>query len=317
MIEQILGRSCRRMERGYRRVARLFSNLSAGTWSSRSQREASESVAATRAPIGAVCTIASWCASKLETYQSPTSVARKLRRSCAMGRTRFPPPKELPALDDTEGWKVYVTETDAFVRSLVGEATAGFKGSIEIETSAHVRSMSSRPRVSETMTAECSSTSTAAPGSSAAETCARGRRSRRAESIKVRVWSVDYRMPPEDPFPAPLDDCLTAYRLLLDEREPSEIVVGGTSAGGNLAAALVLRACDERHFPCLRRLSSTLARSTSQDRANTWQINDGLDNVLSGPSSPVPSSMPVAMIAKSPTSPRSSETFADSLPPFF
>ena len=47
-----------------------------------------------------------------------------------MGRLG-PPPRELPALDDAEGWKTYVTETDGFVRSMVGDATAGFKGSIE------------------------------------------------------------------------------------------------------------------------------------------------------------------------------------------
>ncbi len=60
-----------------------------------------------------------------------------------------------------------------------------------------------------------------------------------------RVWAVDYRMPPEHPYPAALDDCLAAYRALLEERLPSEIIVSGGSAGGNLAAALMLRARDE------------------------------------------------------------------------
>ena len=59
------------------------------------------------------------------------------------------------------------------------------------------------------------------------------------------MWSVDYRMPPDHPFPTPLDDCLAAYRALLEERRPEEIIVGGASAGGNLAGALVLRARDE------------------------------------------------------------------------
>jgi epsilon-lactone hydrolase len=60
-----------------------------------------------------------------------------------------------------------------------------------------------------------------------------------------RVWAVDYRMPPTHPYPAALDDCIAAYRALLGEREPSEIIVSGGSAGGNLAAALILRAKDE------------------------------------------------------------------------
>jgi monoterpene epsilon-lactone hydrolase len=63
--------------------------------------------------------------------------------------------------------------------------------------------------------------------------------------LQRRVWSVDYRMAPEHPYPAGLDDCLAAYRALLREYAPSEIIISGGSAGGNLAAALVLRARDE------------------------------------------------------------------------
>ena len=49
----------------------------------------------------------------------PTSVSPKAQEVLAMGRLG-PPPKELPALDDTAGWKSYVAETDGFVRSMVG-----------------------------------------------------------------------------------------------------------------------------------------------------------------------------------------------------
>ncbi len=66
-----------------------------------------------------------------------------------------------------------------------------------------------------------------------------------ADKLGVRCYAVDYRMPPEQPYPAPLDDCLAAYRGLLERYAPENIVVGGGSAGGNLAAALVLRARDE------------------------------------------------------------------------
>jgi epsilon-lactone hydrolase len=66
-----------------------------------------------------------------------------------------------------------------------------------------------------------------------------------ATRVGARVWAVDYRMPPDHPFPAPLDDCLTVYRALLQQRGPEHIIVGGASAGGNLAAALTLRARDE------------------------------------------------------------------------
>jgi acetyl esterase/lipase len=63
-----------------------------------------------------------------------------------------------------------------------------------------------------------------------------------AARVQQRVWSVDYRMPPDHPYPAALDDCIAAYRALLRERSAAEIIVSGGSAGGNLAAALLLRA---------------------------------------------------------------------------
>jgi acetyl esterase/lipase len=68
---------------------------------------------------------------------------------------------------------------------------------------------------------------------------------RSASQLGVRMVSVDYRMPPDHPYPAGLDDCLVWYRALLRDHAPEEIVVGGGSAGGNLAAALILRARDE------------------------------------------------------------------------
>jgi monoterpene epsilon-lactone hydrolase len=63
------------------------------------------------------------------------------------------------------------------------------------------------------------------------------------------AYSVDYRMPPEHPYPAALDDCLAAYGAVLELHEPRDVIVGGTSAGGNLAAALMLRARDEGIAP--------------------------------------------------------------------
>ncbi|UVO53596.1 alpha/beta hydrolase [Sphingomonas sp. SUN039] len=66
-----------------------------------------------------------------------------------------------------------------------------------------------------------------------------------ATRLQRRVWSVDYRMAPDHPYPAALDDCIAAYRALLGERTQNEIIVSGGSAGGNLAAALMLRARDE------------------------------------------------------------------------
>lgn len=65
---------------------------------------------------------------------------------------------------------------------------------------------------------------------------------RLAKEIGVPVYAVDYRLAPEHRYPAGLDDCVTAYRALLDRGiSASSIVAGGDSAGGNLTLALALR----------------------------------------------------------------------------
>jgi acetyl esterase/lipase len=67
----------------------------------------------------------------------------------------------------------------------------------------------------------------------------------RAASLGVRVLSVDYRVPPAHPYPAALDDCVAVYRHVLEHHAPQQIAVSGLSAGGNLAAAMLLRVRDE------------------------------------------------------------------------
>lgn len=57
-----------------------------------------------------------------------------------------------------------------------------------------------------------------------------------------RIVSVDYRMPPDHPFPAALDDSVAVYRELLKSNAPSRIALFGTSAGGNLVSTTLLRA---------------------------------------------------------------------------
>ena len=68
-----------------------------------------------------------------------------------------------------------------------------------------------------------------------------------ALAAKSRMFALDYRLAPEYPFPAQLQDALSAYRCLLQTgADPGSLVVAGDSAGGNLALALLLAARDAR-----------------------------------------------------------------------
>jgi acetyl esterase/lipase len=69
----------------------------------------------------------------------------------------------------------------------------------------------------------------------------RGTVARLSAACSARALAVDYRLAPEHPFPAAVDDATAAYRWLLDSGlEPSRIVVAGDSAGGGLTVATLI-----------------------------------------------------------------------------
>jgi acetyl esterase/lipase len=102
-----------------------------------------------------------------------------------------------------------------------------------------------------------------------------------ADQHGALCYGVDYRMPPEHPYPAALDDAMAAYRYVLERHAPSQIVVGGRSAGGNLAVAMLLRARDEGlPLPAGQILLSPQVDLT--ESGDSFQVNQTVDVVLPG-----------------------------------
>lgn len=66
-----------------------------------------------------------------------------------------------------------------------------------------------------------------------------------AATCGVKVIEVDFRMPPDHPFPAASDDALAVWKAALDMAPPANIAISGGSAGGGLALSTVLRAKQE------------------------------------------------------------------------
>lgn len=97
---------------------------------------------------------------------------------------------------------------------------------------------------------------------------------------KVRVLTIDYRLTPEHPFPAALDDTRIAYEWLLASGiSPDSIVLVGDSAGGTLVLALLVQLRDQgkplpRSAVCL---SPTTDLTLSGD---TWTLNARKDLLL-------------------------------------
>lgn len=95
----------------------------------------------------------------------------------------------------------------------------------------------------------------------------------------INVVSVDYRMPPDFPYPAALDDALAVYRELLKTYPPEKIGVFGTSTGGGMTLALVLRARAEG-LPLPGAIAPGTPWTDMTKTGDSYFTNDGVDNIL-------------------------------------
>ena len=142
------------------------------------------------------------------------------------------PPPEFPAPHDKDGWRAYAAAGEEGMAAMLDGIDFSAFSSIEereIEKAkVFILNPASIPADSRRVLFDIHGGALIMGGGN----LCRGTGAMMANLFEARTWSVDYRMPPEHPYPAALDDCLAAYRALLKEYAPHEIIVEGASAGG-------------------------------------------------------------------------------------
>jgi epsilon-lactone hydrolase len=204
----------------------------------------------------------------------PTSVSEQAQRFLAQG-IGFGGPT--PAVEDVDGWLKRIEETDQYIV----QRFSGMEFPVAVEDTeiagVHtfiLRAHEVPPETTSIYLDIHGGGLTSGSGEACRLMCSAG-----AMTTGMTHWAVDYRMPPLHPYPASLDDCLAVYGRLLEERSPSDIFVGGASAGGNLAAALMARAKDEG-LPMPAGLVLLTPEADLTESGDSFQTNLGIDNVL-------------------------------------
>jgi monoterpene epsilon-lactone hydrolase len=212
----------------------------------------------------------------------PSSVSAEAQ--AVMGAPPMATP-ELPELDDLDGWRASIRAHDGAIAALMADQLANAPVTTsELDLGdfrVHEITPDELPEDDDNVYLDIHGGAFVYGGGESCAAMSTGTATRNA----ARVWSVDYRMPPDHPFPAGLDDCLVTYRKLLQDRSPDQIIVGGASAGGNLAAALILRARDEGlPLPAAAVLMTPAVDLT--ESGDSLQTNLGLDPLLTSASTP-------------------------------
>ena len=94
-----------------------------------------------------------------------------------------------------------------------------------------------------------------------------------------KVIEIDYRMPPDAPYPAAMDDSMAVYKEVIKTTDPKRIGIVGTSTGGGMTLAMILRAKAEG-LPLPAAIAPGTPWSDLTETGDTYKTNEWLDNVL-------------------------------------
>ena len=94
-----------------------------------------------------------------------------------------------------------------------------------------------------------------------------------------KVISIDYRMPPDDPYPAAMDDAMAVWKAAVKMQKPGNMAIFGTSTGGGMTLAMILRAKQEQ-LPLPAAIAPGSPWSDLTETGDTYKTNEWLDNVI-------------------------------------
>jgi acetyl esterase/lipase len=186
----------------------------------------------------------------------------------------------LPDPADTDAWLALKAATAAHYAAMAETIRASLRSELETVTIGDTTVHVATPAVGTVENAALIDLHGGAFVFGGGEACAIGARMQ-ADQHGILCYGIDYRMPPEHPYPAALDDCLATYRHALARHIPSKIIIMGRSAGGNLAAAMLLRARDEG-LPMPAALILLSPEADLTESGDSFEVNQMVDLVLPG-----------------------------------
>jgi epsilon-lactone hydrolase len=207
----------------------------------------------------------------------PRSISPEAQAALAMER---PPQSAPPALDDKAAWHAHIHRINSQWAPLLRAQVETMNARVETRTMAGVPVFVAEPSSIPQKNQDKALLFFHGGGLVImGGECASHFGTMQAVGTRCRVFTPDYRNPPDHPYPAALEDCVAVYRELLETYPAERIAISGSSGGGNLAAALPLK---------IRRLGLPLPAAVGlftpevdlTESGDTFQTNRDIDVML-------------------------------------